>query len=85
MGWLFRVSVARRTWVAVANAVIGIALFSLSKPEHPAQSGSALEPDNTISAVAGLRPAAVRLGSEGLYSVIGKKPHGRHGAEASPR
>ena len=49
MSWLFlRERVARRTWVAVACAVIGIALFSLSKPEHPAQSGSALEPDNAI-------------------------------------
>ena len=81
MSWLFlRERVARRTWVAVACAVIGIALFSLSKPEHPAQSGSALEPDNAIY-LQWLGYALLLCASvcEGAYSVIGKKLTGAMG------
>ena len=81
LSWLFlRERVARRTWVAVACAVIGIALFSLSKPEHPAQSGSALEPDNAIY-LQWLGYALLLCASvcEGAYSVIGKKLTGAMG------
>ena len=48
MGWIFlRERVAPRTWAAVACAVVGIALFSLSKPEHSAHAAQALDAKNT--------------------------------------
>ena len=48
MGWIFlRERVAPRTWAAVACAVVGIALFSLSKLEHSAHAAQALDDKNT--------------------------------------
>ena len=48
MGWIFlRERVAPRTWAAVACAVVGIALFSLSKLEHSAHAAQALDAKNT--------------------------------------
>ncbi len=81
MSWLFlRERVAPRTWVAVACAVAGIALFSLSKPELPAQAASALEAKNTPN-LAWLGYALLVAASlcEGAYSVIGKKLTGALG------
>ena len=49
MSWAFlRERVAPRTWVAVACAVAGIALLSLSKSEHSAHTLQALEGENTV-------------------------------------
>jgi drug/metabolite transporter (DMT)-like permease len=81
MGWAFlRERVAPRTWAAVVCAVGGIALFSLSKPEHIAQTGQALGAENN--------PSLVWLGQlllvgavicEAAYTVIGKKLTGSLG------
>ena len=81
MSWFFlRERVAPRTWVAVACAVIGIALFALSKPELPAQSNTGLAPQNTADSqwlgYALLLCASV---CEAAYSVIGKKLTGALG------
>lgn len=75
MGWVFlRERVAPRTWAAVACAVAGIALFSLSKNEQSAYVGHALGAKNTQN-LAWLGPWLL-LGAvvcEAAYTVIGKK------------
>ncbi len=78
--FLFTVCMIYGVSLTSACAVIGIALFSLSKPEHPAQSGSALEPDNAIY-LQWLGYALLLCASvcEGAYSVIGKKLTGAMG------
>lgn len=75
MGWAFlRERVAPRTWVAVVCAVIGIALFSLSKPEHVAQTSQALEGQNTPNmAWLGHWLLMGAVVCEAAYTVIGKK------------
>ena len=81
MSWLFlREHVPRRTWVAVACAVIGIALFALSKPEQAAHASSAADPKNT-QYLQWLGYALLLCASvcEGAYSVIGKKLTGAMG------
>ncbi|WP_370540346.1 DMT family transporter [Acidovorax sp. ACV01] len=81
MGWAFlRERVAPRTWAAVACAVAGIALFSLSKQEHSAHIGQALGTKNTQN-FAWLGPWLL-LGAvvcEAAYTVIGKKLTGSLG------
>ncbi len=81
MSWFFlRERVTPRTWAAVALAVIGIALFSLSKPEHAALASKATNPENAQHlqwlGYALLLAASV---CEGAYSVIGKKLTGALG------
>ena len=50
MSWAFlRERVPPRTWAAVALAVLGIALLSLSKSEHSAHGGFAQAGDNTAN------------------------------------
>jgi drug/metabolite transporter (DMT)-like permease len=81
MSWAFlRERIAPRTWAAVGCAVLGIALFSLSKNEHQTHSGHA--PDAIID------QSLVWLGQllllaavfcEAAYSVIGKKLTGSLG------
>lgn len=81
MGWAFlRERVAPRTWVAVACAVAGIALFSLSKPELPAHAAQALEAKNTHSlAWLGQLLLVGAVVCEAAYTVIGKKLTGSLG------
>ena len=81
MSWFFlRERVAPRTWVAVACAVVGIALFAISKQELPAQSNTAISPQSTADSqwlgYALLLCASV---CEAAYSVIGKKLTGALG------
>lgn len=75
MGWAFlRERVAPRTWAAVACAVAGIALFSLSKHEHSGNAGRALQAENDQS-LSWLGPLLL-IGAvvcEAAYTVIGKK------------
>lgn len=75
MGWAFlRERVAPRTWVAVLCAVIGIGLFSLSKPEHIAQSSQALAGKNSQNlAWLGHWLLMGAVVCEAAYTVIGKK------------
>lgn len=81
MGWAFlHERVAPRTWAAVACAVAGIALFSLSKQEHSAHIGQAVEAQNS-QILAWLGPLLL-LGAvvcEAAYTVIGKKLTGSLG------
>ena len=81
MGWAFlRERVAPRTWVAVACAVAGIALFSLSKPELPAHAAQALEAENTPNlAWLGQLLLVGAVVCEAAYTVIGKKLTGSLG------
>jgi len=81
MGWAFlRERVAPRTWVAVACAVAGIALFSLSKPELPAHAAQALEAENTHNlAWLGQLLLVGAVVCEAAYTVIGKKLTGSLG------
>lgn len=81
MGWVFlRERVAPRTWVAVACAVAGIALFSLSKPELPAHTAQALEAENTHNlAWLGQLLLVGAVVCEAAYTVIGKKLTGSLG------
>ncbi|MBS0507554.1 MAG: DMT family transporter [Proteobacteria bacterium] len=81
MSWLFlREHVPPRTWVAVACAVIGIALFALAKPEQAAHATSAVAPENSQH-LQWLGYALLLCASvcEGAYSVIGKKLTGAMG------
>ncbi len=81
MGWVFlRERVAPRTWAAVGCAVAGIALFSLSKQEHSAHIGQALDAKNTQS-LAWLGPLLLvgAVVCEAAYTVIGKKLTGSLG------
>lgn len=81
MSWAFlRERVSRRTWAAVACAVIGIALFSLSKPEHSSHAGSAVGAENTSNnAWLGYLLLLGAVLCEAAYSVIGKKLTGALG------
>lgn len=81
MGWAFLSErVAPRTWVAVACAVAGIALFSLSKPELPAHAAQALETENTHNlAWLGQLLLVGAVVCEAAYTVIGKKLTGSLG------
>lgn len=75
MSWLFlRERVGRRTWMAVACAVLGIVLFALSKQELPALAVQALEAKNTMNTqwLGMLLLLAASL-CEAAYSVIGKR------------
>lgn len=81
MSWMFlRERISRRTWAAVALAVLGIALLSLSKTEHPAHGAPAIA---TQSAGQYLWLGQLLLiGAvlcEAAYSVIGKKLTGTLG------
>lgn len=81
MGWAFlRERVAPRTWMAVVCAVGGIALFSLSKPEHVAQAGQALDAKNNQNLVwLGQLLLVGAVICEAAYTVIGKKLTGSLG------
>ncbi len=77
MSWLFlRERVAARTWVAVACAVAGIALFAVSGRAEPV-SGAAQDARLLWLGYALLVAASI---CEGAYSVIGKKLTGALGA-----
>ena len=75
MGWAFlRERVAPRTWIAVLCAVAGIALFSLSKQEHPGITNTGLEANNTQNrAWLGQWLLVGAVICEAAYTVIGKK------------
>ncbi len=81
MSWLFlRERVAPRTWLAVACAVAGIALFALSGQEHAAPANIGESPENSIYMQ--WLGYTLLLGAsvcEGAYSVIGKKLTGALG------
>ncbi|WP_416402355.1 DMT family transporter [Alicycliphilus denitrificans] len=81
MSWLFlHERVAPRTWLAVACAVAGIALFALSRQEHAAPINIGKDPENAIYMQ--WLGYALLLGAsvcEGAYSVIGKKLTGALG------
>lgn len=81
MGWAFlREKVAPRTWVAVACAVGGIALFSLSKQEYLALNGQALQAKNDPNlAWLGQLLLIGAVLCEAAYTVIGKKLTGSLG------
>ena len=81
MGWIFlRERVAPRTWAAVACAVVGIALFSLSKLEHSAHAAQALDAKNTQNmAWLGQWLLVGAVLCEAAYTVIGKKLTGSLG------
>ena len=81
MGWIFlRERVAPRTWAAVVCAVVGIALFSLSKPEHSAHAAQALDAKNTQNmAWLGQWLLVGAVLCEAAYTVIGKKLTGSLG------
>ena len=74
MSWLFlRERVNARTWVAVACAVLGIALFALARPEpagHAAAPPASAQADLQWLGYLLLLCASV---CEAAYSVIGKK------------
>ena len=75
MSWAFlREPVPPRTWIAVGCAVVGIGLFSLSKPEHVAQLNQALAGKNSQSlAWMGQWLLVGAVVCEAAYTVIGKK------------
>lgn len=81
MGWAFlHERVAPRTWIAVVCAVVGLALFSLSKPEQTMHANQALDAKNSQN-MAWLGQLLL-LGAvlcEGAYTVIGKKLTGSLG------
>ena len=81
MSWAFlRERIAPRTWAAVALAVLGIALLSLSKTEHPAHGSIALEGKNSSNLVwLGQLLLIGAVLCEAAYSVIGKKLTGSLG------
>ena len=81
MGWAFLgEKVAPRTWAAVTCAVVGIALFSLSKPEHAAHMDKALDAKNTQNmAWLGQWLLVGAVICEAAYTVIGKKLTGSLG------
>ena len=81
MGWAFlRERVAPRTWAAVALAVVGIALFSLSKPEHSAHATQSLDAKSTQNlAWLGQLLLLGAVVCEAAYTVIGKKLTGSLG------
>lgn len=81
MGWVFlQERVAPRTWAAVVCAVGGIALFALSKPEHSAHMGQALDAKNNQNLVwLGQLLLVGAVICEAAYTVIGKKLTGSLG------
>lgn len=83
LSWLFlRERISLRVWLAVACAVLGIALLSLSKTELSAPVGQGLEA-NLASKTAWLGNLLL-LGAvfcEAAYAVIGKKLTGVLGAK----
>ncbi len=81
MSWAFlRERVAPRTWAAVALAVLGIALLSLSKTEHSAHGGIGQNGENTSNlAWLGQLLLIGAVLCEAAYSVIGKKLTGSLG------
>jgi len=81
MGWAFlRERVAPRTWLAVVCAVAGIALFSLSKPEHSVHAGQAVAAKNPQNlAWLGQLLLVGAVVCEAAYTVIGKKLTGSLG------
>ena len=81
MSWFFlRERITPRTWLAVALAVIGIALFSLSKPEHTSQSAQELAAENAeYLQWLGYALLVGAVICEAAYSVIGKKLTGALG------
>lgn len=81
MSWAFlRERVPPRTWAAVALAVLGIALLSLSKSEHSAHGGVTQAGDNTANLTwLGQLLLIGAVLCEAAYSVIGKKLTGSLG------
>jgi drug/metabolite transporter (DMT)-like permease len=81
MSWLFlRERVGMRVWAAVACAVLGIGLVSLSKSEHLAQEVSLLPSDLTPkNAFLGNFLVFCAVLCEAAYAVIGKKLTGSLG------
>jgi drug/metabolite transporter (DMT)-like permease len=81
MSWFFlQERIAPRTSVAVVLAVIGIALFALSKPEQSAHAAQALDGSNTSNhAWMGYLLLVGAVICEAAYSVIGKKLTGTLG------
>ncbi len=81
MGWAFLGErVTPRTWMAILCAVLGIALFSLSKPEHAAHIEPALGAKNTANhAWWGQMLLLGAVICEAAYTVIGKKLTGSLG------
>ena len=75
MSWLFlRERVGTRVWVAVACAVLGIGLVSLSKSEHLTQEISRLPSDSVYkNAFLGNLLVFCAVLCEAAYAVIGKK------------
>lgn len=76
MSWGFlKEKITPRIWCAVALAVLGIVLFSLSKQELSAHSERALEPQNTLinPSTLGYVLLLAAVWCEAAYSVIGKK------------
>lgn len=75
MSWLFlRERIAPRVWVAVACAVIGVGLVSLSKTEHIAQANGAAGADlMSNNAWLGNLLLVAAVLCEAAYAVIGKK------------
>ena len=75
LSWAFlRERISGQVWAAVACAVLGIALVSLSKSEMPANMGSAQEADLTSKNVwLGNLLLVGAVLCEAAYAVIGKK------------
>ncbi len=81
MSWLFlRERVSRRVWLAVACAVVGIGLVSLSKTEHMAHIPRGLEAEKASNpAWLGNLLVFGAVLCEAAYAVIGKKLTGSLG------
>ena len=75
LSWAFlRERISGRVWAAVACAVLGIALVSLSKSELPAQMGTSQEADLALKNVwIGNFLLVGAVLCEAAYAVIGKK------------
>ncbi len=75
MGWVFlKEPVTPRTWGAIVCAVVGIALFSLAKPDPAAHGGanSASSPGDHLAWLGQMLLIGAVL-CEAAYTVIGKK------------
>lgn len=81
MGWAFlNERVAPRTWGAILCAVVGIALFSLAKPDTVAHgAASPTPPDGDDRAWMGQLLLIGAVLCEAAYTVIGKKLTGAMG------
>jgi drug/metabolite transporter (DMT)-like permease len=75
MSWAFlREKVAWRSWAGIACAAVGIALYSASKTEQPAQYGQASGSDiDTFSLWRGNLLIFAAVICEAAYAVIGKR------------